>query len=184
MRFERITSIDSENFDMCWKIYETSFPADGRRSMGLQAKAFEDSRYSFFAVYDTRHLGGINAILQLSGDLTFIEHLAVKEDLRGRGIGTKMLGEFLRGNLGRVVLEVRRPDQKNAGRRIDFYERLGFHLNLSDYVQPSYGPDKDPVPMFLMSRPEELDEAGFEDIRMRIHTVAYGLERPLLEPGV
>ena len=63
---------------------------------------------------------------------------------------------------------------------IKFYEQLGFKLNHFDYIQPSYGKDKKPVPLRLMSYPEMILKTEFYSIRNKLHTIVYGLEKPLL----
>jgi ribosomal protein S18 acetylase RimI-like enzyme len=69
-----------------------------------------------------------------------VEYLAVKEKLRGDGIGTRVMREFLSRMADvPVVLEVELPVCQLTRRRVGFYERLGLRLMPDFYVQPSYG---------------------------------------------
>ena len=47
-----------------------------------------------------------------------------------------MMGELISSTEKPIILEVERPVSQDAVRRIDFYESLGFHLNVFDYIQP------------------------------------------------
>jgi len=168
---------ESAEFKSAWEIYESSFPSDERRNLNQQTELLKNPLYKFFAAYDNGSIVGIIGTWQIV-DFVFIEHFAIKEGLRGTGLGTSLLNAFIPGK--RVVLETERPVNDTTRRRIGFYERLGFKLNTYNYTQPAYSPDKKPVPMFLMSCPETLSESEFVGIRRLLHTVVYGLEKPLI----
>ena len=70
----------------------------------------------------------------------YVEYLAVREERRGGGIGTRVMREFL-GSMADVpvVLEVELPVCQLTRRRVGFYEKLGLRLMPDFYVQPSYG---------------------------------------------
>jgi len=138
---------DSQEFKEAWKIYESSFPSDERRTLELQKELIKNKQYNFFIVTKDKVLVAIITDWNF-GDFLFVEHLAVKEDLKGKGIGTKLLKEYLSKNKQKIVLEVERPETEIATKRIKFYEKIGFNLNDSDYIQPPYGKDKNPVPCF------------------------------------
>lgn len=58
----------------------------------------------------------------------FIDYLLVTGKVRGRGIGTQLLNRYkAKGKL--IILEAEPPDLEDAdtGRRMQFYERNGFH---------------------------------------------------------
>ncbi len=80
----------------------------------------------------------------------------------------------------KIVLEVERPETEEARRRVIFWEKLGFKLNEHHYIQPPYDDWKEPVKMFIMSSPKEIDYIDFSLIRQIIHTQVYGLEKPIL----
>ena len=63
-----------------------------------------------------------------------------------------------------IVLEVERPVEEMAKRRISFYQRQGFTLWEKDYCQPPYKPGDDFLPMYLMVHGELDCEKDFETI--------------------
>ncbi|HLF54158.1 MAG TPA: GNAT family N-acetyltransferase [Candidatus Nanoarchaeia archaeon] len=177
MRLEQILDTESSEFKSVWEIYESSFPSDERRDINQQTELLKNPLYKFFAAYDNGSIVGIIGTWQID-DFVFIEHFAIKEGLRGAGLGTALLNAFIPTK--KIVLETERPVTDTAKRRIAFYERLGFRLNTYDYTQPAYSSDKKPVPMFLMSYPESLSVSEFTEIRRSLHTQVYCLEKPLI----
>ncbi|MBI4980910.1 GNAT family N-acetyltransferase [Candidatus Woesearchaeota archaeon] len=179
MKFVKLNHPDSQEFREAWEIYESSFPLDERRALGLQKELIKNKLYHFFIALKNKVLVAIITDWDL-GNFLFVEHLAVKEEFRGKGIGTKLLKEYTSKNKQKMVLEVERPDNELARKRIRFYERIGFKLNTFDYLQPSLGKDKNPVPLFLMTYPDKINNSEFSSTRKKIHTIVHGLKNPLL----
>ena len=180
MNFKKIENSYSEEFKEAWKIYESSFPSDERRDLKSQQKLMKNKSYNFIIVLKNNILVAIITDWDF-GNFLFVEHLAVKGDLRGKHIGTELLKEYLAKNKQKIILEVERPETEIAAKRIKFYEKIGFELNTFDYIQPPYGKDKSPVPMFLMTYPKKISGFEFSSIREKIHIVVYGLQKPLLD---
>ncbi|VVC03697.1 Acetyltransferase (GNAT) domain protein [Candidatus Bilamarchaeum dharawalense] len=169
MKFERITP-DSCYFDSVKKIYETSFPPEEKRD--LTEKLFTNPNYSLLAVLEEDIIGFLS-VWDL-GNFVFIEHFAVVKELRDQGIGTKMLVQYLSDH-NNVILEVEMPQTEDQYLRIKFYEKIGFKLCVYPYVQPSYGPGKPPVSLFLMSYPRTLGSDDFAAIKEKLYKTVYGL---------
>lgn len=180
MEFIKVEDSKSKHFKESWKIYNSSFPSDEKRDVNMQVKLFDNATYSFYSVYEGKILVGIIAYWKFE-DFLFVEHLAIKENCKGKGLGTMVLKKFINEKNGKIVVEVERPKTKIAQKRIGFYERAGFQLNKYGYIQPPYSKDKNPVPMFLMSFPKKIDESEFLFIRKMIHSIIYGLKRPLVD---
>ena len=175
MYFKPILDIDSEEFRCAWDLYESAFPADERRSLDSQVVLFNNKLYNFTVAIKSGLIVGFLATWRLNG-FVFIEHFAVLEKLRNQGIGTKILKRYI-SQIDRVVLEVEKPENSLAKRRIGFYKRLGFCLNYFDgYVQPPYEAGKESVPMFLMTFPEEINGFDFQKIKSQIHRMVYGVK--------
>ena len=168
----------SEHFPELWELYESAFPADERRDREMQDAVFRKKEYSMLAALDGKKFVGLLSVWEF-GKFVFMEHMAVKEQLRGKGFGTQIIRTYLSSCRKSVVHEVERPDNDIRKRRVRFYERLGFMLNAHDYIQPSYGPDKKPVPMLLMSYPLAISEKDYPLLRRNIHAVVYGRNEPL-----
>ena len=106
----------------------------------------------------------------------YVEHFATNPALRNGGYGKRTL-EYLCNYLKRpIVLEVERPVEEMAKRRISFYQRQGFTLWEKDYCQPPYKPGDDFLPMYLMVHGELDCEKDFETIKKRIHKEVYGVK--------
>ena len=73
------------------------------------------------------------------GKFLYIEHFAIALDRRGQGFGSASLAYFLQIHSGiPVVLEVEPPVSIEAQRRVEFYQKAGFHLCKLSYSQPAY----------------------------------------------
>ena len=179
MEFINLENSDSQEFKEAWEIYESSFSSDERRTSELQKELIKNEQYNFFIVIKNNILVAIITDWNFK-DFSFVEHLAVKKDLRGKGIGTELLKEYISRNKQKIVLEVKKPEDESAVKRIRFYEEIGFKLNNFDYIQPPYGKDKSPVSMLLMTYPEKITQFEFSSIREKLHITVYGLEKPIL----
>jgi GNAT superfamily N-acetyltransferase len=169
----------SEHFRGVWGLYESAFPPDERRGLGRQNALFKRPEYAMLAALDEKNgLVGLLSVWEFQG-FVFMEHLAVQGHMRGKGFGTEIINAYMSNCRKSVVLEVERPVTDLQKRRIAFFERLGFKLNQHDYIQPPYGPGKNPVPMRLMSYPGTISEKEFPLLRKDIHLVVYGLKEPL-----
>ncbi len=179
MEIKKIESVEDKIFGEAWKIYRESFPEDEQRELESQKKIFGKAGHSFCAAYAGTELCGLLETWDFP-EFAFIEHIAIREDLRCRGLGTQLLSNFAK-NCGKMaLLETDRPETEIARRRIRFYEKIGFQLNRHDYVQPPYSPRKKPVKMYLMSCPKEIGPQEFEKIRNEIHLNVYWRRKPLL----
>jgi GNAT superfamily N-acetyltransferase len=173
MEFRRISSPDSAAFREIWKIYEYSFPPDERRGLRRQREAFRKKPYRFFSVHDRPGIIGLITAWHFP-DFVFLEHLAVKKNLRGKKYGTRILGRYVRRLRKTVVLEVERPGGSPfAEKRITFYRRAGFVLNSYDYIQPPYGRNKKPVPLFLMTYGRKRGKKELSKIIRTLYAVVY-----------
>ncbi len=173
MHLIKIHNSDSKGFAIAWELYESSFPSDERRTLSAQREVFNDGRYDFFTVEIDEEVVAILAVWDL-GDFLFIEHFAVIERLRGSGVGTKLLQEYLSMKNKKIVLEVEHPKTVIAKKRIRFYERLGFNLNSFEFIQPPYDKNKDSVSLLLMTYPGGVDESVFSLIKQKLYSIVYG----------
>ena len=181
IKLERIADTSSPIFGDVWAIYEEAFPPDERRKLEQQRALFANTLYDFFAAQEGEEVVGLLAAWRFDG-FTFIEHYAIRRDLRNKGRGTRLMKGFLAGN-PRIVLETEHPGTEPADRRIKFYkERVGFTINDNhDYIQPAYSADKNPVPLFLVTHPGAIDQKEFLKVRETLHTRVYGLAQPLVK---
>lgn len=104
----------------------------------------------------------------------YLEHFAVNKDCRSSGIGGLMLSHYIKQKKQPMVLEVELPNDDISKRRIDFYKRLGFSLNLYEYVQlPLRKKGPRPTQLYFMTYPEAIDEKKFLEYKEFLTNVVY-----------
>lgn len=155
----RVTSVTS--WPDVWQIYESSFPRSERRSRVQHERAVK-SENTFHCkqllLGDT--VVGVLFYWELP-ECLFVEHLAVAEQWRGRGVGTAALKRLQeQGKL--LILEIEPPLDAATCRRLEFYRSAGFELLSFDHEQLPFHADTPSVPMRLLSWPhpatkEEVD---------------------------
>ena len=151
--------------------YESTFPEDERRDES-QFLALLDNPDSFiFSVKnDETHVGYV--ILWKLEDCYYLEHFEVFEEFRNLKLGSQILAE-LKEKFGNIVLESEPSHlDEMAERRINFYLRNGFSIISEDYIQPSYGPGKNSMNLFLLSN---FDVTEVQVIEKELHTKVYQL---------
>ena len=130
--------------------YESTFPIDERRDEN-QFLALLDNPDSFiFTVKnDDTHVGYV--ILWKLSTCHYLEHFEVFEEFRNLKLGSQVITD-LQEKFGNILLESEPSNlDEIAARRINFYLRNGFSIVSEDYIQPSYGPGKSSINLFLLS---------------------------------
>ena len=103
-----------------------------------------------------------------------MEHIAVNAAIRGGGIGKKLLMTYIHSDTRPIVLEVEPMNtSEDAERRIAFYERCGFHLNLFPYAQPPLREGQPMLPLNIMSYPGSLTEDAFTPYKSLLYAEVY-----------
>ena len=164
-----LESFDINAFDTFYPLLKTSFPEDELLPLDLHKTLF--SQPTFFG----RHYDNFSAFVigyQLQ-DYLFLELFMVQEHLRNQGIGQAFLQEVIKEATTPIILEVELPENELSKRRINFYERLGFHLNLCDYKMPVFDKHHGGVPLYLMSYPNKLTEAEINEYSHKIYKDVY-----------
>lgn len=169
MILKRLSSV---SFDEVFSIMKHSFPKNEHRPREEQLALLSDNRYSLIT-YGRDDVTEAFVALWDMWDFYFIEHFAVAQSLRGRGVGSSILKELLSSVDRPVYLEAEPPDEEIAIRRIGFYRRLGFHYCDREYIQPSISDGRDPIPLKLMSYPKPLSDKDFISIRNVIYKEVY-----------
>ncbi len=127
-----LTVSSASQKDIPWirSLYERAFPANERRPLDpLLNDATGHSKA--LAAYDEGSFCGFVCILEWS-DIVHIIYFAVKENLRGRGLGSEILQAVHRENPNRrVIVDIEEPDSaaSNNGQRVkrkEFYLRNGY----------------------------------------------------------
>ncbi|SMB81440.1 Ribosomal protein S18 acetylase RimI [Desulfonispora thiosulfatigenes DSM 11270] len=164
-----------ETWEVFWEIYNDSFPEDEKRNLQAQKRLLDNPKYKILPYKAKNETIGFCTVWEL-GDFLYVEHAATHQKVRGKGHGEKMYQGLIKEYPTKIVLEVEPPDTEIAKRRINFYQRLGFKLNSYDYVQPAYDESKKPVPLMIMSYPNNLVKDEFVDVRDTLYEQVHGLK--------
>ncbi|WP_216857425.1 GNAT family N-acetyltransferase [Paenibacillus tritici] len=170
---DKQTTINETEFNEIFAIMEASFPVSELRTYSGQRDLLNHPNYHLYTSKDAE--GRILAFLaawEFPG-LRFIEHIAVNPALRSGGIGNKLMSSYIARSGKPVLLEVEPPDGELEQRRIGFYERLGFHLNPYDYMQPPLRAGQADLPLRIMTYPEPVTMEEFHRFRDILYTDVY-----------
>ena len=167
-----IREIKEEEFDQVYKIMESSFPSVERRTYENELREFNSSSFKVFVVEEKGAVAGFIKEWDLPS-FNFIEHFATDPMVRGKGLGSRMLREYLKGRKKPVIIEVEWNSSQIAKRRINFYERLGFTLSDIEYIQPKLQDVKDEVLLKLMYYPGDVDESILIESKKEIFEKVY-----------
>lgn len=151
----------NKDFDEIFQIMDESFPDSEMRTYEGQLALLSEKEYRVLSTKDAS--GKIVAFITLweFPDFSYIEHLATTESVRGKGIGSALLQQYIDSIENPIILEVEPPTTPLAIRRIRFYERLNFHLNDYPFEQPALRADTLPCELKIMSYPCTLSEQQF-----------------------
>ncbi|MDE6778157.1 MAG: GNAT family N-acetyltransferase [Alistipes sp.] len=175
MEFRRVVSTSTLDYAFVERLMEEAFPAEERRERAAQ-RLLTDSerRFSCYVVCDGGEPVGFVTWWDFD-DFRYVEHFAMSPAVRNRGYGARavrMLCEELRTP---IVLEVERPDNDTARRRVGFYERQGFELWPDEYSQPPYSAAGCWVPMRMMAYGNLTRERDFARVRDSLYRAVYGV---------
>ena len=168
IRFENVTE---KTFPQVFEKMKAAFPYEERRDYLDQQECMNDERFKFLEIFDDAQAVGFTALWDLDGFL-FIEHIAIDQDKRSGGYGSKTI-ELIKSTFNKpVILEAEAPETEQQIKRIRFYDRLGFKINDFPYEQPSYHGDEG-VPLKILSYPDLLSDKEFENFISETRRSAY-----------
>ncbi len=163
--------VTEKDFDIVYSKMASAFPYEERRDSFDEKECLKDSRFRLFSLYDNDIAVGFTALWVLDG-FVFLEHIAIDEDKRSSGYGSKAI-ELIKETFDLpIILEAEAPVTEQQIKRIAFYERLGFHVNGYDYTQPSYHGGEG-VPLMLLSFPDPMTDADFDKFIEETRKSAY-----------
>lgn len=128
LKFERA---NYKNFFKLRNLYQSAFPENERAPfLMLWAKSGREN-VDFWAIYADEIFAGLLYIVH-DGNLSYIFYLAVSSELRGQGIGSRILQalcKLYKGNrifLGIEELDEHSPNYAERVKRKHFYMKNGF----------------------------------------------------------
>lgn len=167
-------NMDEKYFDSFFNILKNSIPENERRDYSSQKKLLSNSSYKPLVFRENDEILAIMATWEFE-DFIFIEHLAVDSELRGKGVGTELVKNYLNKYKKNIFLEVEPPSTDVSKKRVSFYEKLGFCLNNFSYSQPPLNPDDCPLELNIMSYSKPIAVNEFDKYRKIIYKEVYGI---------
>lgn len=173
---QQITTKDIRYYAYMENLLTSSFPVEEYRELSI-LREYADSLPCFYChiILDDSNPIGFLSYWDL-GDFMYIEHLAVDAKLRNGGYGQEVLAHLDHQSGKPIVLEVERPTEEIAQRRIQFYQRQGYKLWKEEYVQPPYRIGGEELPMYLMVKGKLHPDRDFERIKNTIYRIVYEVE--------
>lgn len=161
------------NYDYCEELYTKAFPDTERRNKEQQRLLTDTNPlFHFCALFIEHEAVGFLTYWDF-GTFLYIEHFAIDEAMRGKNLGSKTLQQLHEYIPVPIILEVERPDTDIARRRIAFYERCGYTLWKSDYLQPPYQDGYPPLPLYLMCHGNFREAKDFKFIKETLYREVY-----------
>ena len=150
MEFLSILTAEDFRVKKIYDSYLTAFPENERRSDSQFLALFKNPHASVKSSSLEGENIGYLVVWNLS-EFLYIEHFEVFPDFRGQNMGSQVM-QNLNKEYSRIVLEAEPEDlDELAKRRIGFYKRNGFVVSDKDYIQPSYGPGKSALNLYLLT---------------------------------
>ena len=169
----RFIDVNEKTFNTVFDKMKTAFPYEERRDYSDQKECLENKYFKFFEIYDCDLAVGFTA-LWVFENFVFIEHIAIDEDKRGSGYGSKAI-ELIKEKYNKpLILEAEAPVTEQQIKRIKFYNRLGFNVNSFNYTQPSYHGGEG-VPLLILSYPNKLTDEEFDEFLKETRREVYTL---------
>lgn len=153
-----LETAEQKDFERIYELMADAFPQSELRTKDDQMSLLNRKNYKIHVYKKDGKIAAFIAAWELEG-MDFVEHFAVDKKYRGHGLGADLMKAYInQAGSGLVILEVEPPENEVAVRRINFYNRLGFHLNDFPYMQPAMQKGQKPIPLKIMSYPFPIDE--------------------------
>ncbi len=168
--------IREHEFEHAYKIMEEAFPASKRRPYQKMYDLFKKEAFRFFCIKEDQQVLGVIMCWECQS-CVFVENFAVSKLARGKGIGSEILTKVKQYyNDAIIVLEVETPHDEMSERRIGFYNRNGFILNVYGYLQPKINETINEIPLLIMSYPKRLTKQQYDIMKTEIFHDVYEVE--------
>ena len=159
MELHRITSPDDALYAPAMEIYHTSFPLHEQRTREKEEAILAHPACRTLALRERGAFAGLLALWE-GEDFTYVEHFAIQPELRGSGLGGRVM-EKLMGQGKPVVLEIDPPVDPVSVRRRKFYERCGFAENPYRHIHPPYHRENSGHVLVVMTYPAAISQEEY-----------------------
>ena len=176
IKFQPISTSDVQHYRFMEELLTDTFPAEEYRELA-DLREYTDRTGNFHNNIIFEDNMPIGFITYWDFDrFCYVEHFAINPALRNGGYGKKALEHLRKVVQLPIVLEVERPDEEMAQRRISFYQRQGFTLWEQNYRQPPYKKGDSFLPMYLMVYGNLDSDRDYKAIRKQIYLEVYGMK--------
>ena len=172
-----IKEIKNDYFESAWLLYEEAFPVYERRTSKAQSRLLENPNYKFDVFIEKNVFIGFIMWWNFK-DFQYIDHFAVTKSKRNSGYGAKIVKDFKKSSFKPILLEVELPNSPINKRRIKFYERIGFKLNLHEYKVPSFIDDSK-IDLLVMTYPKFISKQNLSEFVSNNHPIIFSLFKKL-----
>ena len=174
IKIQRIQT-SHEHYPFVEALMQAAFPPQERRDADLQ-REYTDRKTCFHChvLLEKDTPIGLLTLWKLE-DFHYIEHFAIHEQYRNKGYGQQVLSLIKEEIKGMIVLEAEEPTDDITRRRIGFYQRQGFVLQETPYLQPPYRKNDRWFPMKLMTLNAEDFNSQFKRVRDTIYQEVYAI---------
>lgn len=166
-----------EHYPFMENLLQTAFPLQERRD-SKQQRQTTDEKPLFHNALITDDDTPIGLLTYWTfPSFVYIEHFAIDSRLRNGGYGSKALKAFKQLISAPIVLEAEEPTDEITQRRIGFYQRQGFVLQETPYLQPPYRTGDEWFPLRLMTYGSVQMEQEYPLIRDTIYREVYQVQQ-------
>lgn len=169
----RFIDVTEKTFDKVYDKMTAAFPYEERRDCYDEKECLKNTKFNLLEIYDDEAEVGFTA-LWIFEKFVFIEHIAIDEDKRSGGYGSKAIALIKEKYNKPIILEAEAPVTEQQIKRINFYDRLGFKVNTYDYIQPSYH-NSEGVPLMILSYPDFINENEFKEFLTETRREVYAM---------
>lgn len=176
IELHRINDANSDEYIQMERLLTRAFPKDEYREL-TEMQVLTESNIKFHnnLIYDNGTFVGLITYWDF-GNFFYIEHFAIVPEMRNHGYGRKVMEKVKALLRHPIVLEVECPTEEMSRRRIGFYERQGFQLWKSEYMQPPYRQGDGFLKLFIMAYGNIHEDRDFENVKTTIHKEVYNYE--------
>lgn len=170
--------ITPKTFDRAHAILDEAFPPSEIKSKDDIHSLFEKGTIKLYGDFEQNQLLGVIMIWVFDQEnLVYISNFAIDKNVRGQGIGSKMLAEIVALYPSQIIiLEVEVPYDEISYKRIKFYERNNFVLyDKNSFLQPQISAKVNETPLYLMSYGRPLDDEQYSHVKDSLFKHAYGV---------
>ena len=176
MKQTRLQTIKDPYFKYAWILYEDAFPSEERRFIDAQEDMMLNKQYHVDIILKDSEFIGILFWWEFD-NLNYIEHFATSPNQRNKGYGKTILQNFILNNSKPILLETELPDSAINKRRLNFYQRIGFHLNDILCTLPPIRVDMPPIELRILTYPTEVSQDMIDDFLKNEHPINIDLKR-------